>query len=537
MRPDAADVFASTGSKAKIVFVFPGTCTIPANGTAFKIWGNDFVIDSATDFSSTSFKVVSSGIFTIINFGNMILANIFFQRAATLVNFRPVGPNFEITLQWRECREQPNFAGANMNLAVFSAIGGSATPTNGVSPVYIDAYRLLVRAIRWIDASNEYFQLAPFSGLEVEKLCDVVGQTCLKINDDVASDLFTILPELTYTSFVSSIDNGRSMMRYYGLEYGSTFRTACVPKSGTITRSNRALVINAAFDIEDPYQMRRYWKSHPQGLPPGQSFVDFLTTQPKTLKLCRNSYKWLWMLNHWQDDGFPQYALLAEWTGYRKDGVIDAYYDEIINDPTTMGSSSFQAVCFNASPMHLFSVLGSPQTGIVAYEIQVKGVNPANKEDVYFNATEYLRFEIEDCCGDHTDLYFLSPTGSIDTVVVRVDYIETLQSGGEEIQVQVPCDSSRTNRATNGGRRLVGMRAYQKVYISMHMPRTNEHARWLKHIRQSPQRWIRVKDEGGNWMAKSIVFENGAIKTKESGAGNIIEMVGYLQDIPTQKSI
>lgn len=535
LKPDTADVFTTPGEKAKIVFVFPVACTIPTDGTPFTIWGHDFTIDSSTDFSSTSFKVYTTGLFTALQFANMIFANIFFQRATTISSFQQVGPTFELTLQWRECRQQPNFAGSNMDLAVFSSIGGSATPTDGISPVYVDAYRLLVRSVRWKDATNEFFPLAPFAGLDVEKLCDTVGETCVEMNQDIGSDLFTMLPELNATSFISAIDNGRSMMRYYSLEYGSTYREACVPKSGTITRSNRVLVLNAAFDIDDPYQIRRYWQSHPDGFPPGQFVPDFLTTQPKTITLCRGSFKWLWLLNHWQDDGFGQYDIVARWVAYKPDGTIHSFYSEVVNDPASMGHSSYQAICFNASPSHLFDVLGAPEDEISAYEIQCIGTNPNDNNDIYFNASEYLRFEIKHCCDDHTDLYFLGVPGAIETQVVRVDHVETLQAGGEEIQVQIACDSSRVDRATNGGRTLVAVRAYQKVHMSLRVPRNDEWARWMKHLRQSPQRWIRVKDEGGFPIAKKIVFETGSIKTKESGQGTDIELVGYLQDIPTQQ--
>lgn len=533
LKPETADVFTTPGAKAKVEFVFPAVCSVPANGTEFTIWGHDFTIDSSTPYSSESFKVEGLGLLTLINFTNMIYANIFFQRA-TVMALALVGSEFHLTLSWRECREQSNFAGSNMDLAVFTSIGGSATPTNGVSPVYVSAYRLLARPIRWKDATLEFAPLGPFSGVEVEKLCDTVGDTCFHLNEPIADDLFTMLPELTNSSFISAIDNGRSMMRYYSIEFGSTYRTDCVPKSGTITRSNRVLVLNSAFDLSDPYQIRRYWNGHPDGFPPDQYVPDFLTTQPKTLSLCRDSFKWLWLLNHWQDDDFGQYTIRARWVAYKHDNTIYDIYDETVNNPLTMGSASYQAICFNASPSHLFDVLGAPESEIGSYLIQCIGTNPLDFEDVYFNASEYLKFNVDHCCDDHTDLYFLSPTGGIDTVVVRIDSIETLQSGGEEIQVQIGCDASRTDRATNGGRRLVNVRAYQKVKMSLKIPYNDEWARWMKHLRQSPQRWIRLKDEGGNWMAKKIVFENGSIKAKESGQGSELELIGYLQDIPTQ---
>lgn len=535
LQPETADVFTTPGAKAKIVFTIPVVCTVPADGTPFTIWGYDFTVDSSSDFTSESFRVYTTGLFTVVQLANMLFANIFFQRATTVTNFQLVGSNFEMTLEWRECREQPNFAGANMDLAVFSAIGGSATPMNGISPIYVDAYRLLVRGVRFTDATTGYVPLAPFAGLDVEKLCTTVGETCLELNADIGADLFTMLPALTNTSFISSIDNGRSMMRYYGLEYGSTYRENCVPKSGTIMRSNRVLMLNAAFDIDDPYQIRRYWNAHPDGFPPGQFVPDYLSTQPKTINLCRDSFKWLWLLNNWQDEGFGAYDIVARWVAYKHDGTIHAIYTEIVNDAATMGHAQYQPICFNASPSHLFDVLGAPEDQISGYEIQCVGVNASNPADIYFNASEYLRFNVGHCCGDNTDLYFLNPAAGIDTVVMRVDSVETLQNGGQEINVQIACDSSRQDRATNGGRTVVAMRVFQKVKLSMQVPRNNEWERWAKHIRQSPQRWMKVLDEGGTPIAKKIVFETGGIKVKESGGGSEIEFTGYLQDVPTQQ--
>lgn len=535
LKPETSDVFISTGSKAKIVFTIPATCTVPTDGTPFTIWGYDFTIDSSNPFTSESFQVNTIGLFTVVNFANMLAANIFFQRATVFTSFVIVGSNYEITLEWRECREQPNFSGTNMDLAVFSAMGGSAAPMNAVSPEYVQAYRMLVRGVRWKDATSDYLPLSPFAGLEVEKLCNTVGETCLELNADIAADLYTLLPPLTNTSFISSIENGRSMMRYYGLEYGWTFRQSCNPKSGTIMRSDRVLMLNAAFDIDDPYQMRRYWFGHPDGFPDGQFVPDFLTTQPKTIPLCDDSFKWLWLLNNWQDEGYGQYNIVARWVAYAHDGSIHSFYREVVNNPATNGSAPYQPICFNASPSHLFDVLGAPRAEIGCYEIQCVGTNFLDLDDIYFNASEYLRFCPSHCCDDKTDLYFLNPVGGIDTVVVRIDSIETLQSGGKEINVQIACDTPRVDRATNGGRTLVSTRVYQKIEFSLQVPRNTQWERWSKHIRQSPQRWVKIIDEGGFPIAKKIVFEAGGVKVHESGGGSEIKFTGYLQDIATQQ--
>ena len=296
------------------------------------------------------------------------------------------------------------------------------------------------------------------------------------------------------------------------------------------------MVLNAAFDVDDPYQMRRYWYNHPEGLPPGQFVPDYLTTQPKKIPLCRDSFKWLWLLNAWQDD-WPQYALVARFVLYAADGTITDIVTHVANDPLTMGSSHYQAVCFNASPRHISDIIGADMTGVVAYEVQVVGTDPLDYGDVWFNASEYLRFEICDaCCDDSTDLYFLSPTGSIDTIVVRVDSLETLQSGGEEIRVNIPCGTDRVDRAAYGGRTLVATRVYQKMKMSVQIPRSADWELWVKHLRQSPQRWVRVTDQSGGYIAKKIIIDAGGITSRKSGEGTIVEITGYLQDVPTQEA-
>lgn len=536
LQPDVSDVFLTTGIKPKIVFVIPFSCTVPPDGTAFKIWGFDFTVESAEPFTSASFKVEATGLFTALNLANMLYSNVFFKRAGMITSFVIVGSSFEMTFTWSDCREQINFAGANMDLAVFTTIGGSATETNGVSPVYVDAFRIVVNAVRYKDATHGFYDLGALVGMEVEKLCNTAGVVCVDIRHYVAADLFTMIPALTYDSFISSIDNGRSMMKYFSLQYGWTYRENCIAKSGTIKQANKIMVLNAAFDIDDPYQMRRYWYNHPDGFPPGQFVPEFLTTQPKEIPLCRNSFKWLWLLNAWQDD-WLQYALVARFVLYDSTGTIISIVKSVVNDPLFMGSSPYQPVCFNASPRHISDVLGVPLTGVAFYEVQVIGTNPLDHNEVWFNASEYLRFNICDaCCDDLTDLFFLSPTGSIDTIVVRIDSIETLQSGGEEIMINVSCGTDRVDRATYGGRTLVSVRVYQKLKMSVQIPRSSEWERWVKHLRQSPQRWVRMLDEGGTYIAKKIVFENGAFTQRKTGEGTTIEMIGFLQDVPTQSA-
>ena len=534
LTPDAADVFATTGLRPKVVIVVPLSCTVPSNGTAFKIWGHAFTVDNSTPFSSSSVKIETNGIFTALNIGNMIQSNIFFSRAVT-VSAAVVLGSIHVTIQWNECREQTSFSGANMDLAVFTTMGGSGTATNGTSPEYIDGYKIILRPVRWVDATSVVYPLAAFSGVEVEKLCDEAGETCVTINADIANDLYTLLPDLTTSSATTSIDCGRSMMRYYSLEYGWTYRESCVAKSGTIKKSGKVLCLNAAFDIDDPYGMRRYWPGHPAGLPPGMIVVDYLSKAPKLQYLSRDSYKWLWLLNNYKED-YPSYDLVARWVLYDSNGTLIQIVDDVVMDSATMGSSPYQPICFNASPGRISAELGVSPTvaaSVDTYEIQVVGTNATDHEDILFNASEYLKFKIVSACSDKTDVYFLNPCGGIDTMVVRIDLVEVQQNAGSEIQVMVDCSTGRGDRLKYGGRTAVNIRSYTKINFSAQI-QSPAHEGWMQQLRSSPQRWIKVIDESGTPIAKKILMESGAVKLKETGFGVIAEFSGYLQDINVQ---
>ena len=528
LQPDAADAISTPGAFATLVITIPGSPVIPSDGTTFTVWGYDFTVDSGVPFSSDSFDVDALGIVAYVNLANMFYSNIFFNRAVVFTG-AVVGLDFELTLTWRECREQPRFSGADMDLAVFTAMGGTAVVTNGVSPVYVEAYRIITRTFDWQSAAG----IGVFVGLESEKQCTTVGETCVIINDDVAEEIYTPLPELTSTSFTEAVDLAQTMMKFFSLDYGWTYRESCISKSGTIKKSDKVLVLNAAFEDTDPYQMRRYWYNHPEGLPPDTSTVEFLTGAPKAIKLCYDSIKWLWMLNNWQDD-FGQYDLRATFTVYDLDGNIDAVYYAIINDGITDAHAWHDPVNFNVSPSYLVDTFSVDLSTVSKYEVSVAGTNTLDINDVYFNATEYLTFIPVPCCDGQTDIYFLNPCSGIDTFIVQVDKVEVLQSG-TEIKVEIPCGTSRFDAATNGGRTLVNLRAYTKYTFSANLGNNEANSRWIKHLRQSPQAWVKITDDAGFAMAKKLLLEPGAVSVNNIGAGLLIEFTGYLQDIPTQK--
>lgn len=533
LEPDAADAVATPGAQATVTILFPATTTVPADGTAFKIWGYDFTVDSAEDFTSHSFKVETFGLLTALNFGSMIQANIFFSRAVTIVG-SVVGSDFQVVLLWNECREQPRFAPEHMVFTGITATGATAVAANGTSPVYTEGYQIVTRPGVYQDATQTFYPISRFVGLEPNRLCSEVGAICPEYRLAIETKLYTDLPELTSTSFISSIQGGRSLMRLFSLEYGWTYREDCVAKSGTIKKSDLVLGINAAFDLDDPYQMRRYWYGHPDGFPDGQFVPDYLTTQPKSIPLCWDSFGWLWLLNNWQSE-FGTYRLVARFILYKKgvSGVFETF-THVINNPLTDGNSWYQPVNFNVSPQ--FVLDNAPTldaSNLEYYDVQVVGMETLTT-DVLFNASEYLRFVPGHCCDGTTDLYFLTPPGGIGTLVVDVLTDEVVQDG-QEIFLETNCDTVRTDRAKYGGRSLVGIRNYTRLTISVNVPPTTEWQRWLRHVRQSPQHWVRVTDEAGNPLAKKLILEPSTTKIKETGSNIDFKITGYLADIPTQK--
>ena len=540
LQPDAADAVATAGAKATVVVTFPATTTVPADGTPFKIWGYDFTVDSSEDYTSSSFKVTTSGLTTFLNFSNMIQANIFFNRAVT-ISATIVGGAFEVTITWNECREQPRFVEEQMDFSGIEATGATAEFTNGTSPEYVDGYRILTRVGYLVDATSEFKPISKFSGLDVDKNCTTVGEVCTEYKGDIQTQLYTDLPDLTTTSFIPSIQGGRSLMRLFALEYGWVYRENCGAKSGTIKKSDIVLGINAAFDVDDPYQMRRYWYNHPDGFPPGQFVADFLTTQPKSMTLHWDSFKWLWLLNNWQNK-YGTYRLVARFAIYKKGvGYFEAF-EVIINNPTTDGHAWYQPVNFNVSPQYVADNAPTlTKAEIDFYEVSVKGTTTGG--DTIFNASEILTFRPEGCCEGTTDIYFLEPPGGIGTMIVKIDEKEVVQEG-QEVALQTTCGIDRFDRARYGGRTLMNLRSYERITFSINAPNTVEWVRWLKHFRSSPQHWIRVSDEagsnlglGGNPIAKKLIIEPGAGKIYENGKVVEFKATGYLADIPTQIGI
>lgn len=543
IQPDAADAVTTPGAYATVVVTFIAVPTIPANGTALKIWGYDFTVDNGEPFTGTTFEVTATGFTSALNFISMIQANLFFNDAVvcTYVDAGTV----TVTLTWRECREQPRFVAEQMVFTAITAAGGTGAYTNGTSPVYVDGYKIVTRLGLYTGTPISLFEpLSPKVGLSTDQQCTTVGEVCVDYLIDAETMLFTRLPELTSTAIISATENAASMMRFFSIEYGWIYRENCQAKSGTIKKSNLVLGLNAAFDIEDEYQMRRYWYGHPDGYPTGQFVADFLTTQLKKTPLCWESFAWLWMLNSWQQDQ-GDYDLAARFSLYNSAGAIVETFDVVVNEFGVDGDRFYNPVCFNVSPQF---VLDNAPTmtaaNLVRYDVTVFGTTPADIGDVLFAATESISFLPSSCCEEKTDLYVLTPAGGFATQLIEIQQ-RAIVKDGQEINLQVPCGTVEgSDRAKYGGRTMVNLRSYEKIDFTFQLPRTVEAVRWMKHVRQSPQTMLKVFSEGvysisagdkGTPIARKFIIDPSTVTTYAVGEALEFKASGYLADIPTQK--
>jgi len=118
-------------------------------------------------------------------------------------------------------------------------------------------------------------------------------------------------------------------------------------------------------------------------------------------------------------------------------------------------------------------------------------------------------------------------------VLVDVVSREVVQDG-QEVYLATECGGEREDVARYGGRSMFALRSYEKVSIGVSAPRSDEWRQWLKHLRQSPQHWIRVEGGDGEPIAKKFILEPDTARVFTIGEGIRFEATGYLADIPTQ---
>lgn len=529
LQPDDEDVISTLGSQATVVITWPATPTVPANGTTFTIWGYTFTVDDTTPYTSMTFQITTSGSTTARNMVNMLNGNLFFRRAARIIVSGIT--NREVQITWSECREQESFGDDAMNMAALETAGATVDVNNGESPAYVDGYRLIFRLLKYSTASQDFLPVTQFEGVDPNRGCTSVEETCLNFIRDAAALLYTPMPELETEGEPDPLLD--SILGRFKLEYGWTYRDAdCQPKSGTLKQSSEVLVLNAAFEPRENYGVRRYWIGATGGFPAGQTVPDFLTTQPKMLSVCADSFSWLWLLNSFTDTYEYIGSLLLRFTVYKKGtaGVFDTY--EVIY-PTV---EWYQPYIFNVSVGRVLdNVAGITADTLEKYEVQVVLLDSG--DEVLANGSEYLSYVISaNCCEENTDVYFLTPAGGIGTMLVRVEEKEPNQEG-QEILTDVPCDTAgdyQTAKAQYGGRSLSQIRSFERITISAMENATDEYVEYFRQFKLSPQRWIRIATADGGFMAHKFIPEPGGVQVFRAGEKVTLTATGYLQDVPVQ---
>ena len=528
LQPDNADVATTPGSSATIVVDFPLVPTIPADGTPFKLWGHDFTIDSASEFTSSSFQVTGNGFQTALYFKGMLEANIFFRRA-TLVTLSGAFSN-TVNVVWRECREQSSFGGASMDYAALESTGATVTVINGVSPVYVDGYKLIVRLLRAESSGIEWTEMTKLEGIEPARICAGSGPVSVDFMADARRSFYPRLPDLSATSYIAPGTGGfytklhsTGFFAVFQLEYGWVYREDCQPKSGTLMKSERVLVVNMAFPAEDLYNVQRYSPDHPGGLPPGQTYTDFLTTIPRKSRVCSDTFLWLWFLNKYASGS----------SAFTVKFIVTNTSDVEVTYNFTMPHPGEILQNFNASPAFLASHFGIDLSTVKLYKIHVEGLS-----GTAFVATSELTFVLDsDCCETHTDGYFLTPAGGIGTIVFEETEFETVQEG-TEICIDVPCGVDPVFESKHGGRTLTALRAYDQKTFTARNPYTEQNQMWFADFKRSPHRWIRVNVPGvsGQYIAKKFIPETGGIRIFRDGENLELSVTGYFADIPLQST-
>ena len=530
LQADAADGITTLGSQATVVITWPATPTVPANGTEFTLWGYTFTVDNSAAYTSMSFQVTTSGTTTARNMVNMLNANLFFRRAARIIVSGATSREVQIT--WTECREQQSFGDDAMNLDALVAAGASKVVTNGVSPEYVDGYRLIFRLLKYSTAAQTFLPVTQFEGIEPNRGCSTIEETCINLIQDAAANLYTPMPDLVTEGEPDNLTD--SVTGRFKLEYGWTYRDAnCQPKSGTLRQSNEVLVWNAAFEPKENYGVRRYWMGADGGYPDGQFLPDFLTTQPKRLSICTDSYSWLWLLNSFADDYPDAGSLLLRIAVYKK-GVVGVAETLEFTYPVV---EWYQHYVFNVSAGRVLenAALVTAET-LESYEVQVVLLD--SSDEILANASEYLAYVVApSCCEKSTDVYFLTPAGGIGTMLVRVEETEIVQEG-KEILTDVPCNTAgdfQTVRARYGGRSLSQITAYERISISAVEMATDENVQYFKHFKMSPQRWVRMEAADGTHMAYKFIPEPGGVQIFRAGENVVLRASGRLIDVTLQQ--
>ena len=370
-QPDDSDVVLTPGVKAQLVVVFPNSPTAPADGTTFVIWGFNMTVDSAEDYTATSFDVVAGDQGqTINNFVAMLNSNFYFNRAVSIGI-----SGGTVTITWDQCGEQINFGAPQMSFA--NIIGNaitSATPANGTTPVYVDGYRVSYRLFRHdINDNSNSGPITAYEGMEPNKDCTGSDTVAFDGMPEARKLIHTPLPELDNTH--PTVDFA-GIIQYFSLQYGWVYRDAnCQPLSGIFNFNGRPFVWNAYFQPEDIYRVRKYWPGATGGLPPGQSYVKFLTTQPDKIRVLIDSKIWLWYMTNEAVQNWVKLILYITVT--KKDGSGAFKQVEVF-------ASGYGVNAVNVSPSYILSlgISGLTADNLDFYTVKIMTQNSGDPFDL-----------------------------------------------------------------------------------------------------------------------------------------------------------
>jgi len=531
---ESADAIETAGAFARVTVNFPAVPTIPANGTAFVIWGKAFTVNNSVAFTANTFQVTASGTTSALNFRAMLRANFFFTTATDIATDGITARNTVVT--WKECGQQDNFTGVNMDFAGLTSAAATSAAINGITPVFVDGYMIQARLLNSLGEP-----ITKFKGFMPRFTCDEVEGICIDFMGDAKRIVYTPMPDLAIDSEIDPSIGG--MTELLRVEYGWVYRGAnCEPLTGEFASTAEVLVINTVFEPDEQYRMARYSINDP-GFPisvlqiGGDNVVQWLTNQPLNHKVSRTSFCWLWTLGAVPSAAtlgftFDHYTLVVDVYGLSGIFITNFTIEYIQTD-------AWRVICCNVSPARVALESGQNIKNIGRYDVRLTA-RPAGDGDSY-NLTQELKYGIDHECGNNTDLYFLTPAGGIGTISATIEEREVIQNG-TEICLNTPCSQTRVESAKYKGRGYTNIRSQDRITLRARQNFNDEEVEFFRTFKASPERWIQVKQkeigigvETDTWIARKFLVETGGVRILQSGDYIDLMITGTMaDDIPVQ---
>jgi len=516
LEADNADVFQSTGTKPIFQVVWPASPTAPADGEEFTIWGQLFTVQSGTAFTSTSFRVVAGNMTqTRNNFRSMLQSNFFFSNA---VSFQVTGTGGNtLNVLWRDCREQANFGGAGMEYdTLVSGVGATVTVTNGASPVVVDGHKIIASLVRYDPVTNTYQEITPPEGVDTVIDCLFSYALGVDYQQQIADLLYCNIPTLTNDS--ADFPGYDTMYQYFVLKYGWIYREDCSPFSGDFLYSDVVKVWNAVIADSDVYGVQKYYPGATGGLPPGQTYVKFLSNAPAGgLHLRTDSYSWAWFFVNKNEYTYDTLKVIVNFLLTNNTGGT---YNETITD--ILGDDD-GVTCVNTSPGFVIDNTAATDANLESYTIKIYAYDGGD----FVQITETLQFYIDrECVEKSADVYFRNRLGGIDTLPVSV-IEEVAAQSGTELNFALKPTSTSVERMTLRGRSLTNIVNQKRFTIQARQDWSDEYADYFEVFRTSPVKYLQVFSETGTPYAQKVVIDPGNVTIKKVGEKILLQATGY----------